>query len=214
MLGLNPVGPMGITKFGSFDFPLGLQADTCKGNVDPGPHLPLIEEWYGKMGTPPRQQGWPCIMEHQPGVEDPGVAPWIDLLIHDKKRALIFNTGRLSGDMALELADDTHNSVVTVHAVPYKTGNAVPLYNKSVTLQPQPTKAPDVWFWHSETELIYTLMVDFVPEAKKLAVGEVYKLLVEWEFYHTIPANGKKHLEPFAGFDDSITFKIIGDVTL
>jgi hypothetical protein len=135
------------------------------------------------------------------------------MLIHDTKKALIFHTGRLSGDMALELADATHSSIVTVHAVPYKAGNAVPLYSKEQPLQPQVPNAPNVWFWAGETELIYTLKVEFVPKEKRLTLGEVYKLLVEWEFYHTIPANGKKHLEPFAGFDDSITFKVIGEMT-
>lgn len=228
MLGLNPVGPMGITKFGSFDFPLGIQADTCKGNVDPGPHLPVIEEWYGKMGNPRRQQGWPCIMENRPEVEDPAVAPWIDMLIDVDNEAVIFHTGRLSGDMVLELADNTHTSIVTAYAVPYKTGNSLPLYRLEQPLEPKPTKEPNVWFWHSSRELIYTLRV-LLPkpltadvEATQgvglvkrhgFAQGEVYKLLVEWEFYHTIPATGQRHLEPFAGFDDSVTFKVLPKTT-
>jgi hypothetical protein len=210
---------MGIMKYGSFDFPLGIQADKCKGNVDPGPHLPEIEEWYGSprprmgLGNPRRHQGWPCIMEWTQEVEDPQVDPWIDMLLDEDKEAVIFHTGRLSGDMVLELADATHSSLVTAHAVPYKAGNVIPLHTKETTLEPQQPHDPNVWFWYSETELVYTLMVKFDPPRVKLTPGEVYKLLVEWEFYHTIPATGKKHLEPFAGFDDSITFKMLSATT-
>lgn len=57
-------------------------------------------------------------MELGPETEDPQVAPWIDMLIDEDKDAVIFHTGRLSGDMVVELADNTHSSVVTTHAVP------------------------------------------------------------------------------------------------
>lgn len=210
MIGLNPVGPMGITKFGSFDFPVGIQADACKGNVDPGPNLPEIENWYGQLGNPRRNQGWPCIMEWRPEVEDPRVAPWIDQLVDEDKQAVLYHTGRLSGDMVYELADKTHFSVVTAYAVPYKSGNAIKLHaSGDVPLEPAPSKGPNAWFWHSPQELLYTLMVKFLPKDGGLVTGEVYKLLVEWEFYHTIPATGRRHLEPFAGFDDSVTFKVM-----
>jgi hypothetical protein len=210
MLGLNPVGPMAITKIGSFDFPVGekMVAKLCKGNVDPKGGHPHVEQWYGKMGSPPLEQGWPCIMELRPEVEDPKIAPWIDMILDMDRKAVLFNTGRLSGDMVLELADDTHESVVTAHAVPYKTGGAArPLYSKTQPLLPE-AEASDVWFWRDTNQLLYTLRCEFKPGEKGLTEGEVYKLLVEWEFYHNVPGTGRRHLEPFAGFDDSITFKV------
>jgi hypothetical protein len=213
VVALNPVGEMGINKFINFDFPVGIFADSCKGNVDPGPNLPEIENMYGQLGNPKCPQGWPCIMEWTPEVEDPGFEPWIDMLIDEDREAVIYHTGRLSGDMVVELADKTHTSVVTAHAVPYKAGNAIRLDTSGdVPLEPDLTKKANVWFWRSDKELVYTLKVGpFKPKDKGLVTGEVYKLLIEWEFYHTVPGTNppKRHLEPFAGFDDNITFKVL-----
>ncbi len=83
------------------------------------------------------------------------------------------------------------------------------------TLEPQ-KPADNVWFWKDDEcrQLIYTLKVD-VPSAKDgglLKAGEVYKLLIEWEFYHDVPTptggGPRRHCEPFSGFDDNITFKV------
>jgi hypothetical protein len=213
MLGLHPIGPVESKKLGSFDFPTKVAAKACKPNVDPGGIHPHLEHWYGKMGSPPAEQGWPCIMERTPEAEDPEVAPWIDAVLDANKPALLYHTGRLSGDMIPELADEAHTSRVVVHAVPYKNGEAVFLGKREQTLEPQP-QSENAWFWRDPNkpkELMYTLKLD-VPAASdadnKLRTGEVYKLLVEWEFFHKTPGTDKLHSEPFSGFDDNITFKV------
>lgn len=207
MTGLNPVGMMGITKLGSFDFPVKVHANGCLPNVDPQGIHPHIETWYGQFGDPKRQQGWPVIIEDTPEVEDPNVAPWIDMIIDIDQPATIYHTGRLSGSMAVEVADNTHYSRIIAHAVPYKGGSAVQLLDVTQQMSATTNQA-NHWFWYTngaKHELVQTRQISFDP-AQMLKAGEVYKLLIEWEFYHEV--NGTRHHEPFCGFDDSITFKV------
>lgn len=202
---------LNVNKIGMFDFPCGIQTKDCLGNVDPG--TPLMEELYGKLGSPGREQGLPVIKETSPEPEDPKMKPYIDAILDINHPISIFHTGRLSGSMVIELADNTHFSKVKVHAVPYKHGDAVRIFEEEKTLEPKPQTANE-WYWLSENELVYTLSTTFRPTARetKLEVGEVYRLLIEWEFSHLVAGRGR-HNEPFSGFDDSISFKV-GQMTI
>lgn len=212
MTGINPTSMIPITKWGGFDFPILIHANGCLPNIDPGGSHPHVETWYGKLGNPKRQQGWPVIVETIPEIEDPQVSPWIDLIVDIDHPVTLFTTGRISGNMAIELADNTHFSRIIVTAVPYKTrpSGLIPhLLDVTQPLVPGPN-APNNWFWFTAppagNELLQTRKIQIDNPPIHFQAGEVYKLLVEWEFYHTV--NGVKHHEPFCGFDDSITFKV------
>ena len=212
MIGINPTRMIPITKWGGFDFPTVIRANGCLSNVEPG--MPHVELWYGRLGNPRRQQGIPCIIETTPELEDPQVAPWIDMIVDIDKPITIFTTGRISGNMAGELADNNHFSRIMVTAVPLKNrpnGPIAPLLDSGFQPLTPGTNAANHWFWFSAppagSELLQTRKVQIDNPTSVFQAGELYKLVVEWDFYHTI--NGVKHHEPFCGFDDTITFKVI-----
>lgn len=244
---VNPVPDQPIQKYLNFDFPCGgdlgsvgvEQAPAGPGSggycahVPGGPaafgnvnlNTPSNEQLYGPLGSPPKDQGHPFMMENPP---EPGDPP-IGVVTHDRildidQDMVICHTARLSGDFVEFLASKPFYSVTTLTAVPSRGGAAeVPLGRFITWLEPQAEDA-NVWFFRAGTttyELLNTALVHIGnPSAAGFEAGMQYKLLVEWEFYKWTgsgsapatppdPATGRNYRRlEITGFVDDLSFRV------
>lgn len=213
---VNPLPTLKAEHLLQFDFPCDAKDPYCAPNAYQNIDLsaPGIEQLYGLLGTPKKEQGHPFICEASPlEPEDPNVAPYQDQVIDIDRRAVICHTGRLSGSMVRFLACDHIQSIVKVVAQPLTfNGPVVEIKKLTSTLAPQ-APAPNVWFWKNpktRDELLYTVRVDFHPGdigAVSLEPENVYKLVLRWEFYD-LGSNCKDRL-PISGFDETVSFEVI-----
>ncbi|RMF60747.1 MAG: hypothetical protein D6743_14520 [Calditrichaeota bacterium] len=205
---VNPLPRLYAHKLLFFDFPADYRARRCFPNVNVEP--PEIEELYGRLGSPPKQQGHPCIMETFPEAEDPSryYPPYQDQIIDIDRSATINHTGRLSGSFIKFLANDKFRSIVRLDAHPLTyNGDVISLATIPQSLNPG-ANAANTWFWldpKTRRELIFTAHVTFDP-AKYLKAGHVYKLISRWEFWDV----GVKPYErlPMSGFSEVISFSV------
>lgn len=219
---VNPVPGISLRKWIGFDFPLATNPKEyntpgCRKNVDPNGvgalEVPAHEAVYGKFGSPPRFQGFPCMGELVPEQED----PWgHDQIIDIDRAAFIDHTGRLSGSFVKSFAHiPGYVSIVKIYVVGLTNGDGSPklIYNSGpVPLVPSPTKVPNRWYWEDpakEQELIYTAHCVLNPgdwQGFNLAPG-IYNLIINWEFWDRSDPNNAKRL-PISGFDEAISFEL------
>jgi hypothetical protein len=214
---VNPSPKLGISGFLFFDFPceeksegvaqVGVETYSAAGTFgNVNLTTPGIEQPYGKLGNPPRDQGHPFIKEYAASsgaVEEAEDSNYVamegiihhDLVIDIDRGIQINHTGRLSGSFVEFVASKPYMSEVKVSAVsvtPSESGSAsIQLATFINWLEPQ-KNAPNVWFWKDDPcltrELLFTahLRIDdltqisagvgFKPEA-------VYKLVFQWMFW-------------------------------
>lgn len=216
---VNPSPNTPLSHVLAFDFPVRegeYRATGCLANINID--APAIEQLYGQLGDPAREQGHPCIREYalagQEAVEigDPNVAPYQDQVVDIERGIQIDFTGRLSGNFAKYLASDNFRSRVRMFAHPLAPaeGNPVQVYNQLVSLNPV-ASAPNVWFWKNpaqKTELLYTAHARF-NAGQYLQSEQVYKLVVKWEFYER--DGDRLNRMPISGFDEAVSFEVIGN---
>lgn len=207
---VNPLPKLSADHLLQFDFPCDAKDPYCSKDAYPNIDLtaPGIEQLYGLLGTPKKEQGHPFICEETPvEQEDPSAQ---DQVIDIDRKAIISHTGRLSGSMVRFLACDHIQSIVKVVAQPLTSNGPVVEIQKLVsTLAPKP-EANNVWFWKNpktREELLYSAYVEFDPKAKGLEAENVYKLVLRWEFYD-LGASCKERL-PISGFDETVAFEVI-----
>lgn len=213
MMWVSPQAGASCTDIACFDFPVldqKLMSPDCKSNVAPA-HT-LMEHLYASFGKPGRDQGLPCLVEKAPGLEDPNKAPWLDAIIHMDEVAVLFHTGRLSGDMADHFANAENEVRVTIRAVPVGGGDVQILVDqKSIGMAPAAGPVANNWYWYHDPtypaskELVCTIKQEFTPTetgTKPWKLNETYKLVVDWNFYYN------KKPELFHGFDDTISFHV------
>jgi hypothetical protein len=212
---VNPLPNLKASHLLQFDYP----ADKAKPEDYVAPKLTPniniealgIEQMYGLLGTPSKEQGHPCLYEVFPGeAEDPTVAPYQDQIIDIDREAIICHTGRLSGSFVRFLACDHIKSIVKVVAQPLTSnGNVVQIATLNSTLEPK-APAANVWFWKNPAtrdELLYTAFVKFDPCKVGLLAENVYRLILRWEFVDTgIKPNERL---PISGFDETVSFEVI-----
>lgn len=216
---VNPSPNTPLSHVLAFDFPVRegeYRATDCLANINID--APAIEQLYGQLGDPAREQGHPCIREYalagQEAVEeeDPNVAPYQDQVVDIERGIQIDFTGRLSGSFAKYLASDNFYSKVRMFAHPLAPaeGSPVEVYNELKSLNPV-ASAPNVWFWKdpvAKKELLYTAHARF-SATDYLEAEQVYKLVVKWEFYEKDGECGKRM--PISGFDEAVSFEVIGN---
>jgi hypothetical protein len=214
---VNPSPNTPLKHVLAFDFPAHkdlYRAKNCLANINID--APAIEQMYGLLGTPGREQGHPCIREFALGeqvpveAEDPNVFPYQDQVVDIERGIEINFTGRLSGSFAKYLANDKFYSRVRMFAHPLAPaeGNPVEIYDKTVSLDPA-AEGPNVWFWlgPAKLELLYTAHAR-INAVSYLKSEQIYKLIAKWEFYEK---DGKKlNRMPISGFDEAVTFEVIG----
>jgi len=213
---VNPMPNALLTSYISFDFPC------CGANDPPGSytaslpnyniHTPGIEQMYGPLGNPPKEQGHPRICEHPaPQPSDPGGQ---DQVLDITRQFVVEHTARLSGDGLNTFINPFYRSLVKMYAHPLTTlttGDTAILLSSSLTevpLPPQP-RAVNVWFWHNGVgsgEMLHTAQAIINPSAANLIAEVTYKLIVKWEFWdYTL---GTRHRMIMSGFDDEISFEV------
>jgi hypothetical protein len=169
---------------------------------------PGIEELYGALGNPVKEQGHPFMREYSREgdpefeQEDPtkGVhGPLFHDQVLDIDRGIQVNhTGRLSGGFAEFFASKPFFSSVVVSAVsvaPVRAGTQSIRLRKFVNwLEPQPEE-PNRWYWRraiQNNELMFTADVR-IPDptsivqpdgsAASFEAEAVYKLVFQWKFW-------------------------------
>ena len=206
---VNPLPQLKVSHLLLFDFPADYHAKDTLENINIEPLG--IEQIFGKLGTPPKEQGHPLIKEVRPELEDPTVSPYQDQTLDIDRKILINHTGRLSGSFVRYIAHDECASIVKLYATPVapETGSPLQLHQHQQPLTPQ-TEAPNVWYWRNaaaRNELLYTVKAEFYPKEKGLKPEQVYKLICKWEFWD----QSRTHAErmPISGFDEAVTFEVI-----
>jgi len=207
---VNPLPKLTADHLLQFDFPCDKKDPYCAPGTFQNIDLtaPGIEQLYGLLGTPKKEQGHPLICEEAPVEQEDPYSQ--DQIIDIDRKAIICHSGRLSGNMVRFLACDHVKSTVKIVAQPQTTnGPVVSIDQRTVSLVPQ-AGAPNVWFWkdaNKRDELLYTAYVEFDPKAKGLEAENVYKLILRWEFYDH---GGKcKERLPISGFDETVAFEVI-----
>jgi len=222
---LNPIPGISLRKWISFDYPLGTRVDEyrtdeCHRNTDlfgdkkkPTSEVPTQEGIYGKLGSPARYQGFPCMGEVKPEDEDPFGH---DQIVDIDRSAFIDHTARLSGSFVKSLAHfPGYVAIVKMNVVALTHGNGTPvqIYKLGpLPLTPVSGRPDNKWYWEDgsrQQELICTAHNVITPAAWKqygLKPG-IYNLVINWEFWdNSDPANSKRL--PMSGFDESISFEL------
>ena len=226
---VNPLPNLRVDRFFCFDFPADpnfgpqgptvpgatityaarLGVGTCSPNINI--EAPGIEQMYGLLGVPGREQGHPMMRELTPEVEDPGVAPHQDQVLDIDRAILIEHTGRLSGSFAKFLSNSNFRSIIKTYAHPtIGSGGTVTLGSITIPLNAQPN-VPNVWFRKDVTtreELLCTRrLVISNPAQVGLQRETTYKLVSKWEFwdYGVTPIERM----PISGFDEGVGFEVI-----
>jgi hypothetical protein len=202
---------------------------TC-GNVNL--RAPGIEQLYGLLGSPPREQGHPFIKELDPlQPADPTQGIFHDQSLDIDRGFQTDHTGRLSGDFVELLASKPFFSSVVVYATcvsPVEpTTSSIQLNRFMNWLEPRP-EAPNVWYWRTagNNELLFTAHsvindpsningASLQPEAN-------YKLIYQWKFWKYIgslpypetppdPVANRDQCERMgiSGFDEAMAFEVI-----
>lgn len=215
---VNPLPGMSIFKILGFDFPAhrDYHATGCPSNLNPpkgGPEAPGVEDIYGPLGYPRREQGFPLMREAVPEAEDPR---YHDQIVDKDREWLIFHTGRLSGSFVQYLIQSNHKSKIKIHAHPLDNDNpTVLLFELEIPLVPG-ANAPNTWFWlnpDTRSELLCTIRTA-IPKDWNGMVPGIYKLVVNWEFWDYKDAQTKVRM-PMSGFCSAISFELTpGTVTL
>ncbi len=213
---VNPAPGMTASHVLQFDFPADYHGKGCLPNINIRP--PGIEQMYGKLGTPQKEQGNPCICESIPEAEDPQIKPFQDQVLDIDKEIQIDHTGRLSGSFVRYLASSNYHSKVSMYAHPVSPGGGspIPLDGREVDLTPAGASGANVWYWLDPTtrkELLYTAHAVINPERVGLNKENVYKLVCHWSFWdHSIKPSERM---PMSGFDEAVSFEVItGTVNL
>jgi len=204
---VNPLPLLKASKLLQFDFPADYKARECLPNVNV--EAPEIEELYGKLGTPLKQQGHPCIMETEPEAEDPSGPPYQDQIIDIDRSVTINHTGRLSGSFIKYLASANFKSIVRIYANPLTfNGPVLTLASIDKPLTPG-ANAANTWFWEdpkTRKQLLFTAHVNFSPTSKGLKAGHTYKLICRWEFWDVAIKPSERM--PISGFNEAISFDV------
>ena len=244
---VNPLPSMQVSGLISFDFPC---IDPPTGSIyveQPSPAVnsntyvafssnnkpfgnvnlrrPAIEELYGLLGNPPRQQGHPFMKEWDPlEPEDPTAGVHHDQILDIDRGFQINFTGRLSGSFIQWMVGRPAFSTIEVSAVAMTPVAAftpsISLVRHSNWLDPQ-AEAPNVWYWRmgvQDKELMFTSHVR--DQANRFFQAEtMYKLVYQWKFWKytgaaPYPANppaapgaGVARLG-VSGFDEAISFEV------
>lgn len=207
---VNPLPDLSISKYFLFDFPADYRAKGALPNINIEP--PAVEEIYGRLGTPPKEQGHPCFRELPPEAEDPKgpLNKYHDQIVDIGNQVRIDHTARLSGTFVRYLACGNFKSRVRMSAHPLTSNGGVVELRPPITSALTPgTNAPNGWFWvdaEARNELLFTAQATFLPEQVGLRAGNLYKLIVRWEFwdYNTSPAERM----PISGFDEALAFEV------
>lgn len=210
---VNPVPGLKASHFLAFDFPVDGRK-YCASGTFPNINLyaPGIEQLYGQLGNPARQQGNPCMFETAPEVEDPHVAPLQDQIIDIDREVSIYHTGRLSGSFVPFIANNLFQSTVRIDAIQNQDGTSVNLDTIVRDLTPG-ANAANSWFWLSNAvpggrpELLFTACTTFHPRRKGLVAGELYKLNIRWEFRYLGFPQGPVRTG-ISGFDETVAFQV------
>ena len=208
-MSINPLPNLKVSHLLLFDYPADYHAKGTLPNINIEP--PGIEQMYGKLGTPAKEQGHPLIKEAKPEAEDPAVRPFQDQTLDIDRKVLINHTGRLSGSFVRYIANDKCASIVKLYATPVApaTGISLPIDEQKQPLTPQ-TDAANVWYWRNATdrnELLYTVQAEFKPKDKGFKPEVVYTLVSKWEFWDY--SGDRAERMPISGFDEGVTFEII-----
>jgi len=212
---VNPLPGTPIFKWLSFDFPADRRYHApvcCLPNLNPGqgPEAPGHEDIYGKLGFPPKEQGFPIMREYPyPEEEDPRIWPLHDQILDRDRGACICHTGRLSGSFVKYIVQSDHKSRVKIQAKPLDhVGPIEVLYNEERELVPQ-SPACDVWFWlepKTESELLYSARALITTWPRTMIPG-LYELIVHWEFWD-YKKRGKPDRMPISGFCTELSFEL------
>jgi len=209
---VNPLPGLKAAHLLQFDFPADYYAPGTLPNINI--EAPGVEQMYGKLGTPVKEQGHPLLREQTPAEEeDPNVRPYQDQVVDIDRNVIIYHTARLSGSFARFLANSNYQSVVRLDAHPITAGGGL-VRLTGVTgivssLQPQ-APARNVWYWQNpstRSELLYTAAIEFNPRRVGLQAENVYKLIARWEFYDRSITPAERM--PISGFDETVAFEII-----
>lgn len=243
---VNPSPNLPLSHFIAFDFPceeIGegvIQAGSYSavntfGNVNL--KAPGIEQLYGTLGNPPREQGHPFMKQYAGALggkdleaKDPGLPTFHDQVLDIDRGIQIDHTGRLSGSFVEFLASKPFFSVVKVSAVPHApvvaSSQSIPLATFTRWLEPA-ANGPNVWFWRagsSSQELLFTLHIRIddlsqIPGGASFQPEAVYKLVVQWKFWKytgqppypgTPPDDPQFRTRlPLSGFDEAMSFEVI-----
>lgn len=204
---VNPLPSLKVSHLLLFDFPADYRASGTLPNVNIA--APALEQMYGKLGTPAKEQGHPLLREQRaPEQEDPNMPPYQDQIIDIDRKAIIYHTGRLSGTLVKYLANSQYQSIVRFDAHPLTGGAQVKIKDIVSPLTPG-ASAANVWFYRNPAtrdELLYTATVEFDPRRVGLVAGNIYKLVVRWEFRDLgITPNERM---PISGFDETVAFEV------
>lgn len=203
---VNPLPDLRARHLLMFDFPADYRTLGVLPNINIA--APGIEQMYGLLGTPAKQQGHPVIKERPIEDEDPRTPPYQDQIIDIDQRAAIYHTGRLSGVLAKFLAQDRYESRIRFDALPLTIAGApIPIRTINASLAAQP-ESVNVWYFRDATqqELMFHARVFFNPASVGLTAGNLYKLTVRWEFWDK---NSTPNLRmPISGFDETVAFEV------
>lgn len=207
---VNPLPDLRVRHLLQFDYPADYHARGCLPNINI--EAPGAEAMYGPLGTPPKQQGHPCIRERFPEAEDPRIRPYQDQVLDIDRPIQINHTGRLSGSFVRYIAHDPYFSIVKVYVDPVAPAGGPPilLNENRERLTPQ-TNAANVWYWNnpaSRNELMCTAHIVIPnPRAAGLRPEQVYKLVCKWEFWDY--SGQARERMPISGFDEAVGFEVI-----
>ena len=247
---VNPVPTQRITKYLSFDFPCdpvagGIGVEPPPGGQGSGSYVaftnnpkaygnvnlntPGIEQLYGPLGNPPRQQGHPFVRENPPEPGDPPPFP-VGNVTHDQivdidHGFIIDHTARLSGSFVEFLASEPFYSVITVRVHDLTAGGFFALGSSPFRnwLTPSPEEI-NVWYWRFpdvQRELLQTRQIEIDdPAAAGFKEEHLYKLVFRWAFYKytgplpypalpPLPAGGDARRLEISGFDESMNFQVV-----
>jgi hypothetical protein len=207
---VNPLPDLRVRHLLQFDYPADYHAPRCLPNINV--EAPGAEAIYGLLGTPPKEQGHPCIREQRPEAEDPRIRPYQDQVLDIDRPIQINHTGRLSGSFVKYIAHDPYFSVVKIYVDPVAPAGSPPirLSQNQEKLKPQ-AQAPNVWYWNdpaTRNELLYTAHVVIQnPRAAGLRPEQVYKLVCKWEFWDE--SGQRRERMPISGFNEAVAFEVI-----
>lgn len=221
---VNPSPLLHVRHYIAFDFPvlpgnaISIPSDyTAAGTLaNINLQATAMEQVYGLLGTPPREQGHPLIKENPGEFEDPSP---VDQVLDIDQGMAVYHTGRLSGSLVPFLACDQFCSKVVVTALavaPHHIHeNSIQMNTIVRTLEPNPS-APNVWFWRNNDpntkELLFTATTELSAQrAQQIGFRreQVYKLVFQWQFWQCDKQRNLTKRMPISGFDESIAFEVI-----
>jgi len=208
---VNPLPGIKIHKILGFDFPAHpyYHAIDCPSNLNSAIE-PEKHDVYGRLGYPPREQGFPLMRENIIEPITTKLLPYHDQIVDRDREANIFHTGRLSGSFVQYIVQPNHKSRVKMHIRPLDhDGPVVTLYDLEVPLVAGGNIA-DTWFWldsNTRNELIYTANAVISKGWHGMKPG-IYKLIVHWEFWDYKDQKNKTRM-PMSGFCDAISFELV-----